>query len=99
METVIQSHGNIGGKLNFNATILPAPTPTIMPMMPPAIERKSDSKRNWRRILLLGAPIDFLMPISLVLSVTLTSMMFIMPTPAVRRAIKLMMKDPVLIAR
>ena len=50
-------------------------------------------------MLLFGAPIDFLIPISLVLSVTLTSMMFMIPTPAVRSAIKLMMKAPVLMAR
>lgn len=46
-------------------------------------------------MVLLGAPMDLRMPISRVRSVTLTSMMFMMPTPAVRSAMKLMMKAPV----
>ncbi len=62
--------------------------------MPPASEMNTASARNCLRMSRLLAPIDFRMPISFVRSVTLTSMMFMMPTPAAMSAIKLMTNAP-----
>ena len=52
--------------------------------------RMAASTRNWPIISPRGAPIDFLMPISRVRSVTVTSMMFMMPMPPTSRAIPAM---------
>ena len=43
------------------------------------------SIRNWVMILLRSAPMAFRIPISLVRSVTVTSMMFMMPMPPTSR--------------
>ena len=43
------------------------------------------SARNWPRIAPLGAPMALRMPISLVRSVTVTSMMLVMPMPPTSR--------------
>ena len=58
-----------------------------MPMTPPMALRIAASTRNWVTISRRGAPMDFLMPISRVRSVTVTSMIFMMPMPPTSRAI------------
>src|SRR3989338_10795364 len=55
--------------------------PREMPMAPPKPVSKIASKRNCVKILQSVAPSAFLNPISLVLSVTDTSIIFIMPIP------------------
>ena len=57
------------------------PTPKIMPMIPPTPDNVKASIKNWLRISLLRAPKAFLKPISRVLSVTETSIIFITPIP------------------
>ena len=64
------------------ATILPTMMPSTMPMTPPASPMMTDSSRNWDCIFLEEAPSAFRVPISRVLSLTDTSMMFIRPTAA-----------------
>src|SRR6266550_798844 len=59
-----------------------------MPRIPPASEMNTASARNCRRMSRLRAPIDLRTPISFVRSVTLTSMMFMMPIPAATSAIE-----------
>ena len=54
-------------------------------MMPPMIESKNDSIKNCILISLAFAPIAILIPISFVLSVTDTSIMFIIPIPPTKR--------------
>ena len=56
-------------------------------MTPPMALRIAASTRNWVTISRRGAPMDFLMPISRVRSVTVTSMIFMMPMPPTSRAI------------
>ena len=51
------------------------------PIMPPAIDSASASIRNWVRMSNRRAPTAMRRPISRVRSVTLTSMMFMMPMP------------------
>ena len=55
------------------------------PMTAPIRQMTNDSIRNWSIMLPSVAPIAFLIPISLVRSVTDTSMIFIMPIPPTRR--------------
>jgi len=59
--------------------------PTIIPKTPPIKERKADSAKNWAITAVVLAPIDLRIPISLVLSVTETSIMFIIPMPPTTR--------------
>lgn len=47
--------------------------------------KTKDSKRNWRRMLLLLAPTALRMPISWVRSETETNMIFMTPTPPTTR--------------
>ena len=55
--------------------------PKIMPITPPVTLIKTVSFRNWARISLFVAPVALLMPISLKRSVTLASIIFIIPMP------------------
>ena len=55
--------------------------PKIIPAIPPVTVRTTASIRNCVRISLLFAPIAFSNPISLVRSVTVTSIIFIIPIP------------------
>ncbi len=57
------------------------PTPTATPTAPPTRLSSSDSVRNCQRMSFGLAPTDWRMPISRVRSVTLTSMMFMIPMP------------------
>ena len=52
-----------------------------MPMMPPMPQSMAASMRNWATMLPRWAPMARRMPISRVRSVTVTSMMFMMPMP------------------
>ena len=65
--------------------------PKIIPMIPPVKVRIDASARNWVRIEDVLAPRDFLIPISLVLSVTETVMIFITPIPPTKRDIAAIM--------
>ena len=53
--------------------------------MPPKMESTVASTINWDRMVFGVAPRAFLIPISLVLSTTVTSMMFMIPIPPTRR--------------
>ena len=61
--------------------------PSIVPMIPPRSDIEADSTKNWKRIEPVLAPSAFLIPISLVRSVTDTSMIFITPIPPTKRDI------------
>ena len=61
----------------ISARPMPAPTPT----MPPMLVSTAASVRNCHRMRLFFAPIAFFRPISRVRSVTETSMMFMTPMP------------------
>ena len=61
--------------------------PRIMPTIPPRKVSIEASNKNCDNIAPVLAPIDFLIPISLVLSVTDTSMMFMTPIPPTTREI------------
>ena len=65
-------------------------TPKIIPIIPPVKVRIAASARNCVSIEEVLAPRDFLMPISLVLSVTETVMIFITPIPPTKRDIAAM---------
>jgi len=56
-------------------------TPKAAPINPPSRLNNIASSRNWRRMSLPLAPTAILSPISLVLSVTDTSIIFIIPIP------------------
>src|SRR3972149_1790669 len=56
-----------------------------MPKIPPALVKMTDSAKNWVITHFFLAPNAFLRPISRVLSVTVTNMIFIMPIPPTRR--------------
>ena len=59
----------------------PHSNPKSIPVMPPARLRTLVSTKNWRIMSRLFAPSARRIPISRVLSVTVASMMFIMPIP------------------
>ncbi len=67
-------------------------TAKAIPSNPPVMLNTTLSVRNWRSISLFFAPTAFLIPISLVLSVTDTSIMFMIPIPPTRRAIPAMLE-------
>src|ERR1019366_3306064 len=94
MPTAAQNQGKTSEALSSSAMPLPAPTPRRMPSNPPMTEIATASMRNWVRMLALRAPMDLRTPISFVRSVTLTSMMFMMPTPAASNAMALMTNAP-----
>ena len=56
-----------------------------IPMAQPIMHSTTASIRNWRRIFPRVAPMALRMPISRVRSVTVTSMMFMMPIPPTTR--------------
>ena len=66
---------------------LAKPIPVITPAIPPIEVSTTASVRNWNRMAFFLAPIAFLRPISFVLSVTVTSMMFITPIPPTSKEI------------
>jgi hypothetical protein len=59
--------------------------PKIMPTMPPIPQSIPDSMRNWATMLLRCASRLRRIPISRVRSVTVTSMMFMIPMPPTSR--------------
>ena len=73
---------DITGVIPAKLPIISAPTiPKIIPIIPPIKDKITDSIKNCISIILVVAPTAFLIPISLVLSVTDTSIMFITPIP------------------
>ena len=65
----------------FPSRIVAVPKPRIAPAKPPVKHSNIASKTNWSIISRHFAPIAFLIPIYLVLSVTDTSITFIIPIP------------------
>ena len=61
--------------------------PNMIPIIPPKTVTKMDSIKNSFKISEFVAPRDFFSPISLVLSVTTTYIIFIIPTPPTTREI------------
>jgi hypothetical protein len=68
--------------------IFAASTPRITPIAPPITAIVEDSIRNCKRMSLRRAPMALRMPISLVRSVTLTSMIFMMTMPPTTKEIE-----------
>jgi hypothetical protein len=92
MATAVQNHGNMMEASISSATMLP---PMIkIPKAPPTSQRKTASNKNCLRISFFRAPIDFRRPISSVRYVTLTSIIFITPTPATAKATALIIRPP-----
>src|SRR5215218_2466982 len=71
------SVGHLNNRLMSHELIIPRPTP----IMPPVMLIKIASTKNCNKMSLPLAPMDMRKPISLVLSVTETYMMFMMPIP------------------
>ena len=69
-----------------NVTARGMAIPIRTPKNPPPTLSSSDSVRNCPRISLRDAPTAFLSPISRVRSVTVTSMIFMIPIPEITRA-------------
>src|SRR5205807_366570 len=67
------------------------PAPTRIPSSPPRPDRNIDSIKNWSRMSRRAAPIALRIPISRVRSVTVTSMMFMIPIPLITSAMNAMM--------
>lgn len=75
--------------IGFITTPIPAspipkaaiPIPKVVPMIPPITDKIIASIRNCVKISFVCAPKDFRIPISLVLSVTDTNIIFMMPIP------------------
>ena len=84
-----QSMGITAGILKIKETIFPAAIPKMIPAIPPNSLKKTASIKNCVKISCFVAPIAFLIPISLILSVTETSIIFIIPIPATTSAITL----------
>ena len=89
-----QSQGRTGGTPNRRLSRLPETMPRATPAMPPISESTTASQRNCAMMLRFLAPMARRMPISLVRSVTDTSMMFMMPTPAATSAMEEMTAEP-----
>ena len=71
----------VAGRGVNKATTFTVVSPKPVPAIPPRLERINDSIRNCVDISSLLAPNAFLRPISSVLYLTDTSMIFIMPIP------------------
>ena len=78
----IHAHGITKLVFNIIERTFPIRIPRRIPIRPPIWAMTIDSTRNWLRMVNFVAPIAFRMPISCVLSVTDTSMMFIRPMAA-----------------
>jgi len=61
--------------------------PIIIPIIPPTIDKITDSNKNWLKISDCFPPIAFAMPISFVLSETITNITFIIPIPETNKVI------------
>ena len=77
------------GILNKRETRLPPDMPIIIPTIPPNWLKKIASIKNCVKISFFVAPIALRIPISFILSVTDTNIMFMIPIPATTRAITL----------
>ena len=76
--------GTLDGILNIGTINSLAEHPTSMPSSPPVTEMSTDSIKNCNEMTGPVAPTAIRNPISLVRSVTLTSMIFMIPIPATR---------------
>ena len=76
---------NIKGRSSIKQPANEIPTPIAVPMPLPIREMRNDSTINSRKMADRVAPIDFLIPISLVRSCTDTSITVIMDSPATIR--------------
>ena len=88
--------GMIIGVLRAKANPFPTSSPNIIPIMPPARLTSIASNRNWVIMIFSLAPKAFRVPISLVLSVTETSIMFIREMDAPKRVINPIKPAPIL---
>ena len=70
---------------SVSSTTLAPKTPITTPITPPITDNKNDSIKNCTLMSEAFAPIAIRMPISLVLSVTDTSIIFIIPIPPTNR--------------
>lgn len=76
------------GSPGRNKIINPAtPYPRAIPIIPPIKDNTNASTKNWYSIIFDEAPKALAMPISLVLSVTDTSIIFIIPIPPTSKLI------------
>ena len=66
---------------------LARPIPVNTPTIPPMEVSTTASVKNWNRMAFFLAPMAFLRPISFVLSVTVTNIMFITPIPPTSKEI------------
>ena len=82
--TTIAHMGTLVGREKSRLALVESSMPRAMPSTPPVTAMMMDSMRNWLEMSMPRAPTDMRSPISLVRSVTLTSMMFMMPMPATR---------------
>src|SRR5260370_17455109 len=80
---------NGGGKEVKEGRAKAHKNPKTMPMAPPIRHCKTLSERNWRMMSLCVAPTARRMPISLVRSVTLTSITFMITMPPTTAEIEL----------
>ena len=78
---IIAATGTAAEYPRIEAAMAPSKKPTRMPKIPPMRHNIMDSIINWKRMELFFAPNAFLVPISRVLSVMDTSMIFITPMP------------------
>ena len=92
----IHSKGMIIGVLRIKANPFPTISPNTIPIMPPARLTNIASNRNWVIMIFSLAPKAFLVPISPVLSVTETSIMFIREMDAPKRVINPIKPAPIL---
>ena len=75
-----------GVPLNIDIN-LAKPIPVNTPAIPPIEVSTTASVKNWNRTAFFLAPMAFFRPISFVLSVTVTNMMFITPIPPTSKEI------------
>ena len=73
--------------LPANANRFASATPMATPISPPTKPKNPDSMKNKVKIELFLAPIDFMMPISFVLSRTAVYIVFVIPMPPTTREI------------
>ena len=82
MPSPIHPQGMTNGVSMKDAMRFPTSTPRNIPVNPPICPIMMTSTKNWVRMAFGEAPKAFRVPISRVLSETLTNMMFISPMPA-----------------
>ena len=84
---IIEAQEMVVLQLDTLDTIKELSIPKIIPINPPVRLKTEASIINWERISVVLAPIAFRNPISRVLSVTETNMIFMIPMPPTKREI------------